>query len=564
MFEAQCNELVDLHFPGVSPRRTAPASPYQSKDQLVAVLKKLSSLEMETLLLYTALPAFEPFHASRATWRLLICGNQTSKTSSAAVEVGRWATDTDPYRKYKTGLGKALAIGLDEAHLADPMAKKLFHPGGFKLIRDERTKLYRFLRPDPNDPQRLDPYDEAYRETWIDAPPIIPPRFFARRPAMKSAAAGVPLSYEFITGKVLEFRSSKSKEKQGDQNHFGWIDEEIEHGGHFTELCRSFMVPKGCGIWSATPQKASFHLWNLYERFKRGDEAVFSVTASLFDNFTVPVAQKEEYSASCRDDAERRVRIFGEFEMRGRQIYPHYDPQGIHGCEASDVPENATRYVFLDPGRQHCATCFIAVDAEEKHRYIYDAFEIRNLLSAQQWAAEIERRQGEYKFEAFIIDGHAGQSHSMAGGASIAEQYWDALVETGVKPRTFGPGKFAGFFPGLDNIAAREEALCRWMDVRPPESQFAGTPMLQVVRGCCPELDKQIQWAQTSNDLADKRKNDYPQDLVTTLEYGAGFNPYYHEPEPIKDDFSPVIRSFEAYQKKQRRGDSRRATSLVM
>jgi hypothetical protein len=84
------------------------------------------------------------------------------------------------------------------------------------------------------------------------------------------------------------------------------------------------------------------------------------------------------------------------------------------------------------------------------------------------------------------------------------------------------------------------------------------------VRGCCPELDKQIQWAQTQNEMNDKRKVDYPQDIVTTLEYGAAFNPTYHEPELIEGNpGEAVYRSFQEYRRKQAHCATGRSTSLL-
>lgn len=564
MKDSELNAIVDMHFPGDKPRRETVPKVGFDKPTLVAALRKLSSMRMETLALYTAFVAVEPFHASRANWRVVDGSNQSAKTSSCAAEVGRWAADCDPYGKYRPGKGKGLAIGLDEAHLADPMAKKLFQPGAFKLVRDEHTKLYRFLRSDPNDPHELDPYDESMREQWIDAPPIIPPRLLASRPAMKNAAAGVPLVYDFITGKKLEFRSSGSKPKQGDQNTLGWIDESIENGGHYKQLCRSFMAVHGLGIWSATPENVSPHLWELRQRADKGDPSVFAVKLYLDDNFAIPKERKAEFRASLRTEEEVRIHYYGEYAILGRRIYPLYDPQGIHGCEPSDVPQDATRYVILDPGRQHCATCLVAVDREEKHRYVYHAFEIRNLSSAHQWANMVKQWQGDRKFEAFVIDGQAGSTHSMAGGPSIAEHFWNALMDAGVKPRTMGPGKLAGFFPGLPHVSAREEALCNWMEIR-GSGPFQGTPILQVVRGCCPELDRQIQFACTSSAISDKRVTDEPQDIVTTLEYAAAFNPTYHESEPLDEDpAEAVIRSFKQYQKSTRQSKSsqRRPVSI--
>jgi hypothetical protein len=90
----------------------------------------------------------------------------------------------------------------------------------------------------------------------------------------------------------------------------------------------------------------------------------------------------------------------------------------------------------------------------------------------------------------------------------------------------------AGFFPGSNDVDAREKALQGMMAVR-TDGPFIGTPKLQVMRGRMGELEKQIRRAHTDPKRPDKRYKDksQPSDLIEDLEYAAAFDPRYYEPE---------------------------------
>lgn len=507
----------------------------QTVERLRIYLRKLQALKAETLAMYTALPAVEPFHASRAQWRVAEGSNQSSKTSAGAIEIARCVCNCDPYKKYpKTG--KALAIGLDELHLADPMLTKLLRPGAFSLIRDEQTKQWRFLRHVPGDPTRLDPYDEAYREKWRDCPPILPKRLI-RSIAWKDFKAGVAAKIEMHTGWTIEFRSSRSEPKQGDQNHFGWIDEIIQDEDHYTEIVRSFMRHNGVGIWTATPQDINEKLTELRQRADT-DDSVLVVQLRIEDNFAISEAAKEEYFKNLSEE-EREIRYYGISAAAQQRIY-HYDPMGVHGCEPFEIPADWTRYCVVDPGVRYCGTLFAAVDPDEKHVWIYDGLVIRK-SDANRWADEVLERQKGYRFEAIIIDQQAGKGTQMGRRPNVdtvAKQYWDALKSRNIVPRTLGP--LNGFMEGTNNVRAREEALIGMMQLR-RDGPYEGTPLLQVFRGQFPKLDKQIHGACYERKVPDKRVKPRQEDALVCLEYLAGFKPHYQEPEKIEIE-DPFIK----------------------
>jgi hypothetical protein len=136
-------------------------------------------------------------------------------------------------------------------------------------------------------------------------------------------------------------------------------------------------------------------------------------------------------------------------------------PMGVHGLRPMPIPRDWSRWLFLDPGRDHCATILVAVDPEEKHAWVYDAFDLRQ-SSARQWARQIADREDGVKFEGMVIDSHAGNQTPMSFDEKVSEQYWKELQAVNVSPKQMGP--HFGFFPGTADREAREEALVRWLE----------------------------------------------------------------------------------------------------
>jgi len=141
--------------------------------------------------------------------------------------------------------------------------------------------------------------------------------------------------------------------------------------------------------------------------------------------------------------------------------------------------------------------------------------------------------------------------------SSTADEYWQALIEAGVVIRKQGAVKdLAGFFPGSDNVEAREQHLVsRWMQIR-GHGPFANTCKLQVFRGVIPELDHQIRRAHydpKTGKRAGKSKVG-PHDLIDCLEYIASFEPNYHAPERILSGrIAPKQTAASHYRQKPRR-----------
>lgn len=524
--------------------------------ELSDLLRKVNERESEGLALYRALPHGLKFHKCRKLRVLALGANRSGKTEVCGVEFARAMCGCDPFDKYVRHNGNALCVGLDLDHIA-MMWRKVAQPGAFHIIPDEHTGLLRSVRPDPNDPMHLDPYDEAYREKWREAPPFIPPRMI-KQIAWEDRGKGIPRLVTFSTGWRSLWRSSDGKPSQGDHYNVVWFDEHISDINFYYESIRG-LTPLGEPkkhlprfIWSATSQATNPELLELDDLAHAGSEIVGSFLFLIDDNPYVSDEAKRAFWESLPED-EREVRYYGRHASFAQRVYPTYDPQGIHGCEPFEIPLDWARYVSVDPGRTHCGTVFAAVDPEQEHVWVYDAFDLRD-ADATKWAAKVAERERGVKFEAMVIDQQRGKQHH-GDTNNIAEHYSEQLKAAGVVVRR--PGPLAGFFHGLNDIFAREEALRAWMVPR-SGGPFEGKPTLQVMRGTVPdEFHKQIRWAQRDRKQPDKRTDKGRCDILEALEYLAAFAPSYYKPEksvPVKDERKTEDELvYERFQEKKRK-----------
>ena len=526
------------------------------------LVSEIRDLEGESLRHFTPLAHVESFFESRKAVRILVGSNQSSKTLHACVEMALAVTGQHPHGEYPKENGRALIVGYDGDHLSDPCYRKLFVEGEFKLIPDERTRKLRAVRPDLNDPTQIDPYDKAYSEKWVDAPPLIPPRF-VKDQAWEHANKEIPRLTKLKNNWRILWRSSNSRPPRGRQLHLAWFDEDLLRAGAWVnELIPRLLKHSGKLVWAATGQEGGPELVELVTKAEEGCEYIDVWNLFITQNPFISDEQRKFFRETLTSDEEVNVRYHGEIATASRLVYREYKPNGIHGYEPFQIPLDWARYILFDPSRQHAGTLFVAVDPEEKHVWVYDGFDLQQ-AGGLPWAKAVKDRMGTMKFEAAVIDSHMGRNRHVGGLTDLttAAHYWQALEELGVQFRTHGP--MAGFFPGLDDIEARTLALKRWMMPRGPVSPFSGTPKLQVARGAIPQLDKQISRAQTEGGKGAKRSDKFPQDLLDALEYGAAFEPGYHPPESVTieglGDPPTVLTVGEQFREKRRYHAARRA-----
>jgi hypothetical protein len=538
------------------------------------VARQYLSRKFEGINLYLPLPIPAQFHACNAEKRIVTGSNRSSKTFSVAAETARAWLGCDPFKKYRPTEGNSIFVGLDLDHCA-MFWRKATMEGEFSIIPDEHTGMWRAVRPDPKDPRHIDPYDLAYQERWRNAPPLIPSK--AYDVAWEDKNKGIPRYVRFRrTGWRCLFRSSEGKAAQGDAFDLAIFDEEQSSLDWYYEVIRGLVgrhVPNGWHpklVWSATSQVANIELATLRDRAAAGDGGVKQFDLLMWDNPYFTDASKAEFEASLPED-ERQTRIHGVPAMQLRRIYPTYNPQvdvedGGHGCEPFEIdPAKFSRYVIIDPGIKHCVALFVAIDENEKHATVYDAVDLKG-ATASVCASEIKLREKGRPFEAFVIDARmAGQSPMTQYKTTVAQEYWTALMKAECRPRQRGP--FYGFYPSNNDIEARCECLRSWMELRGTDSPFAGTPVLRVMRGIVPTLDRQIRMASSDpkNDKKRLKLEKVACDHLDALEYAAAFRPRYHTPaDLIPADDSPALKQYREWQSAHERREARETAGVSM
>jgi hypothetical protein len=524
------------------------------------ILQKLVRLNAESLVLYHGLPLAEKVHACLAQWLVLDGSTRSAKTLTAAIEEARALCGCDPYKKYPAKNGRSLCIGLSGDHLAETMFPKVFKAGAFWTIPDEHTGVVRSVRPDANNPMVLDPYDLAYRERWVEAPPLVPHRMIKggwRGIAFENRKTEEPRMVPMVTGWRSLWRpaGAAARPPQGDTYNKGWIDEHIENEGFYREMCRGFVDRNGRGIWSACPQHANLELIGLRDRALAEDPQVKRFTFLIADNPFYTPEDKGAYLKNLGTDEIRRVMYYGEYAAVGRRVYAHlFERDGPQTCDPFQPPQKHCLYVGVDPGRQYGATVLGWVDPDEQHLYVSDAW-VLNHLDAKPWAADLKRRLEGRRPEAIVFDQQMGKQHAPGPEWNSAQFYWAALQDQDFLPKRQGP--LYGFFPGSNDVSAREEALLGMMRIR-EHGPFAGTCRLQIMRGRCSDLEDQIILAQYDTKTGQKRmKFAGRDDLVSALEYLAAHNPVYHGPSGIEEQKSTPRQLAAANRLKQlRRGRS--------
>ena len=549
-------------------RRLAEAAPKPNPPQrdVLAMKNRLVRRRLERqfegLNLYEDLPLANDLHRCNSVWRLATGANRSSKTVTASTEGGRALTGADPYDKYPKTNGRALFVGLKLEIEVARIYRALCCPGLFKIIQDEHTRMWRAVRYDRNNPQLLQEYDLAYREKWRDAPPLIPPRLIGNI-AWEDRAKDVPRLITLRTGWKAIFLSSMGKPEQGEHYNFVFFDEEMPNAEFYREAHRGLVRlhepichrPKG--IWAATAQLANPEFAELRDKAEADPDSDFiRQFIFLVDNnpYITPEARKEFYDGLS--EADRQTRYFGVPAIATRYVYGSYKPMGNsadgsgHGCEPFEIDSRLfTRYVIIDPSVTRCAILFVAVDKQEQYMTVYDGITLSK-CTARMAAAAVKQKQGDYCFEAGVLDQRMGrESLNSRVKTTVANEYFQGMLEAGVQFRQRGP--LQGWFPGCDNVDTRTQALLSMMEVR-GWGPFAGTCKLRIMRGRVPYLDKEISRAVTDPKNPNKRfKNaDTICDGLDTLEYAAAGKLGYRQPEAISpEETSPV---FAAFQEKQR------------
>lgn len=488
---------------------------------------------MEGLALYTPLSVTAKFHQSLAAERLVVGSNQSGKTLSAAADLAWAATGTHPWVPCKKENALIYCIGYDFSHIQEVMWKKLASPGAFSIIPDEITEKWRPVLPDNE-------YDKAYPEKWREAAPLLPERFI-KEIAWYQKGKGIPEIVTLVNGTKIIWFSSKGAPQKGSQIDWWWMDEEIENQRWLPEVEARCIRRGGRGVWSCTPEHSTEQLYQMHLRcnspYEKWDVAEFFLT--LVDNAYISKEQKERFYKQLRSDAERRTKYYGEFMLAGMSVYSEYS-QTRHVVDSFIPPEDWSRHMLVDPGRNVCAVLFCAVpppgSEHDGEYHVYDECYIR-MCTASKFANEVAQKMGHRKdggFESFVIDWQSARVSELATGSTIVSAYSDALAEQGIWSQLTG----SDFLHGSNDMKGREEALHRWLEDNP----FTGKPTVRIHRKCR-YLDWELQnqfYKKDKNGPTDKRvdKDDH---AVWCLEAFADYEPAWTSPPKYKRG-NPILK----------------------
>lgn len=401
-----------------------------------------------------------------------VISHNSGKTTSAAIEVARAVTNQDPHGKYPKQ-GDVFVVGKDWQHMGDVIYKMLFLPGAFKIIFDLTTRRWRAYRP-------FDPNDLARRHEARESPPLVPKRL-VESVAWYQKKTRIPRKVTLTTGWTLHFWSGEGTPPQGSRVDIAWLDEEIRNRGWVPEMSARLADRDGKMIWSATPQNGTDQFFDLSQQaeVERGSPTavVEEFLPSLLDNPHISQKAKEQLAQSYTDEAERLVRIHGEFSLSAKKIYPEFN-RNAHGLAwEGEIPDTWTRYAVVDPGYQVCGVLFAACpDPADQLPVPFDVLLYDELYltacSAAKFGEAFQRKTEGQRFEAFVIDMHGARVHDVGSGKSVLDQYVAELAKRNIRSARTG----SGFAPGNDDLKGGIEKVRSYLAVG-----NAGRPRLRVL-----------------------------------------------------------------------------------
>lgn len=525
--------------------------------RFLQTMQELMNRANEALNLYRPLPIQDEFHRSMASERILRGGNRSGKTCSAMVELARCATGQDPYNKYPKENAIIFVIGYDHNHIGRVIYPYLFKPGAFKIIKDLRSGHWRSFRPW----EREDRLREAEAKP---SPPLIPPRFIAKF-AYETKAKDIFQRVLLTNGTVIFGLSSKGNPPQGNPCDLYLIDEDLEREDFIDEAQARLPDRKGRLVWSALPHSKNLALATLSER--AAEEAgnpnpdIEEFVLTFSGNPHIDPDEKRKQLKRW-DEETQATRDRGEFSINNWIVYDSFDWK-MHGLLLpGGVPDNWTRYVIVDPGRQVCAVSFFTCPPPTVGDFVclYKELYLKRCTADLFGKSMAQESTGE-DYEAFIIDTSGSRIQEIGTGVSIEHQYSDALRRHKVKCRRTGH-QFLHSVAEAGSVMAGVEAFRDYLRVRQD-----GTPRFRARMGepnpaqYLPNFyyeirhyhHRRIRDVESGGhrilDEPDERKNSH---IMACLRYCALFRPRYvpYKREQKIDD--SVYRAFQRDKEKKR------------
>jgi len=501
-------------------------------EKIKELQSELRERQLEGLKLYQPTPQQDEIHKCRSSEVLVIGGNRSGKSLSTFVEDARAVTGSDPYKKYPEKDGVLVIVGKDWKHIGLVVYPLLFRPGAFKIIKDLKTGDWRAFNPAT---------DEDRRWEARPAPALIPKRLI-------KSVSWVLKSAQYIqqctlhTGWTIYFFSSEGDPVQGFSADRCHVDEDINNENWVPELQARLVDRRGVFTWSAMPHSTNNALIGLKERAEEqealhGDKSTIRLFKLRFlDNPFLPEAEKQKSIArwAAVGPDVLRQRAEGDFIVDSVLMYPNFD-MSVHGysresLEHGQVPKDWTRYAVIDPGHSVTAILFAAVPPDESTILLYDQLYLRQ-CNASVFGEEFEKKVRDLHFHAFIIDAHGARIRDIGSGRLPSEQYTEQMASRNIRSAITG----SSFLAGCDDIPARSEATRVSLHIRAK----TGTPLLRVLSGACPDLEREIKRYRKKVNyvsgiavVTDAPNTRGECHLVQCMEYLCAYRPKYHKPPP--------------------------------
>ena len=348
------------------------------------------------------------------------------------------------------------------------------------------------------------------------------------------------------------------------QSHNCYFDEEISNSSWYIEAMRGLIDRKGVFIWSATPQAATEQFLRLMERAE--DNETGRLARFVLPTTTNPHLSNEEIEefAANLTDEQIQVHIQGEPAVASFLMFPTFDME-VLGFDRDrlygrQVPDDWTRYMYVDPGYGVTYCLFVAVPPP-KHPagdiwLAYDELYISK-CTAHVFGERVSNKIGSQYFQAYVLDEKHGRKTETSGKTNM-QQLSDALRE-----RRCGCVETQyGFIPGYIDRLSGWSLLRDTMRVRPG----LGTK-LRILRDSCPNLERTMRrllrhrkragtgWVY-EDDVA-PGQDDHPCDA---LRYLAGHAPIWVTPE-----VKPPAKSWAVlrYEEKRRRNQPEHSSVIL-
>jgi len=464
------------------------------RDYLQNAIVEQARRNRQALRMYRPFPQSEEFHRADILERLVRGGNRSSKTTTCAVEFAHAATGIPIFDRHgnqipdkydRTRPLELWTVGYDSRHIGMTIYGKLFKPGAFDVIEDEKTGMLRVWRP-------WDPADMARKDEKQLAPPLIPPEIIDHKGwAWDVKSECIFTTCRLINGNVIRAWSSKGAAAQGQAVDVIWIDEDIDCPHHVQEWRIRLADREGKLFWSAWPHSENDALVDMSQRAEahadEPDPAIREYRFTFSGNPFISDKAKRELLAGMSDE-ERRSRDLGEFRTDSVLVYPTFNIKTLHGVHSSGCPEklrNAltecnyrppnswTHYLVLDPGHTQPAVLLGAVPPPEFGHYavVWDVV-YESCVDASQLAKIVKQKVRNVALHEMIWDSHAARMSAMGFGRSFGSIYTDEFRKAGI---TLKDGS-TFFLPGSDNKSSRNMLVREWLAPRQD-----GTPTLLLV-----------------------------------------------------------------------------------